>query len=228
MAVSEGVILLNQGIAASPFTSGSFTVANADATLIVLFQASFQADPTDIDLDGITPFTEVVLANYNGNMPLQAWVLTGVASGSHDLDVSGHGTGDNAGRLIAIEYADVHEVTPIGATDNPTSETEGYVAAHDFDLATALGDMVLAALFEIGSDGVTSGGDRVLYDGVMGYGEGQIEEYDGLAGTTNVNWAAHNVEFGSIGLVLQAAPEGGGGGLPIPVAMHSYRRRRAA
>lgn len=211
MPVAPGTLRLNQAaVGTSPFTTNTFTVGDDGAVLVAIWQSSFQGPPTSASLNGSSAMTQAVLANYNGNQPIMAWVLTGVAAGTHDIDFAGHPSGDNAGRVLVLEYAGVDQSDPVRDAVAAEADALGFPTAHDYDLDAEADDIVLAAMFELYGASITGAGDRDVFRGTMGYGDGLVQEYDGASPTVNVDWSAHSVEFGSFGLTLRAAAGGGG------------------
>lgn len=230
-ATSLGQFLpLGQGGGAG--SAGEVTVP-ADTNLLVLF--IHEGAHTGATAGGVAMTDEGVNDNGGGGLGwyVGCYTLENPPTGTIVVDVAGV-TYNTIASAYAFADADlaagggpVRTVVGIGGISEGAPLAMS-VASDPLDTVIMGGTLYADSPYTIAGDitafdliAVTVSGDGLYTAQAQAPGASPTVDWT-VDGTTSTNYDA------AIGLSVKGAAGGGGGGLSIPVAMHSYRRRRAA
>lgn len=212
-------------------TSPSYTIPTGSLAVVLITWDADGDTPASPSVGGDAMTALVTSGASPINFPVKMWALNDPSTGAQEVTYSTSPTYRGVSAMISYD-------TNLDLT-TPTTDTlndGGAAPAATMSLSKSAGDHVIAAasLLDIGGG---AGAAIVGTSGVSQLDSATVDTldfaglgyYSGTATSVTIGWnSAGSTEqyFCQAAVVIKEAA--GGGGLPIPVAMRSYRNRRAA
>lgn len=152
---------------------------------------------------------------------VELWRLVNPPSGAANVVVTPSAATDIAAG--AVSMTGVHQTTPAGTF----ASAEGLSTEPSVAVSGAANDLVIDVLLFDSSTVVPTVGAGQTSRWTQNYGANASGSTEAGAASVTMSWTASSAADWMIGgVAIKEAPAAGG--LSIPVAMHGYRRRRAA